>query len=89
MEGLNETQIQQVNLAIEQSKEANNTIFGKFLKEFDEKSAKMEYVAQALYLEVATQTQSVNERVVDLNTLKGVALSQMANLNGRSREIEQ
>ena len=89
MEGLNETQMQQVAAAIEQSKEANNNIIGKFLKDADDKLAKMEEVAQALFTEVATQTKRVDERVVDLNLLKDIALSQTSNLNDRSLEIEQ
>ena len=89
MEGLNETQMQQVAAAIEQSKEANNNIIGKFLKDADDKLAKMEEVAQALYTEVATQTKRVDERVVDLNLLKDIALSQTSSLNDRSLEIEQ
>ena len=89
MASLTEMQMQQVTAAIEQSKEANNNIIGKFLKDADEKLAKMEEVAQALYLEVATQTKRVDERVVDLNALKDIALSQTNNLNDRSIEIEQ
>ena len=89
MEGLNETQMQQVAAAIEQSKEANNNIIGNFLKDSAEKLAKMEEVAQALYAEVATQTKRVDERVVDLNLLKDIALSQTSNPNDRSLEIEQ
>ena len=89
MASLTEMQMQQVTAAIEQSKEANNNIIGKFLKDADEKLAKMEEVAQALYLEVATQTKRVDERVVDLNALKDIALSQTSNLNDRSIEIEQ
>ena len=89
MEGLNETQMQQVAAAIEQSKEANNNIIGKFLKDADDKLAKLEEVAQALFTEVATQTKRVDERVVDLNVLKDIALSQTSNLNDRSLEIEQ
>ena len=42
-----------------------------------------------MYVEVATQTKRVDERVVDLNDLKDVALSQTSNLNERSIEMEQ
>ena len=74
---------------IGQSTEENNTIIGNFLKSSADKAAKMEEVSQALYLEIATQTQRINERVVELNTLKEVALNQTADLNRRSIEIEQ
>ena len=89
MEGLNETQMQQVSAAIEKSKEENNNVIGQFLKDADAKLKNMEEVAQAQLIEVATQTKRVDERVVDLNTLKDVALGQTSNLNERSIEIEQ
>ena len=89
MEGLNVTQMQQVIAAIEKSKEENNNVIGQFLKDADAKLKNMEEVAQAQLIEVATQTKRVDERVVDLNTLKDVALGQTSNLNERSIEIEQ
>ena len=74
MEGLNETQMQQVSAAIEKSKEENNNVIGQLLKDADAKLRNMEEVAQALLIGVATQTKRVDERVADLNTLKDVAL---------------
>ena len=65
MEGLNETQMQQVSAAVEKSKEENNNVIGQFLKDADAKLKNMEEVAQPLLIEVATQTKRVDGRVVD------------------------
>ena len=89
MEGLNDNQMQQVRTMIGQNVVENNTIIGTFIREAADKTANMERLSQAMYLEIAAQTDRMNERVVELNDLKQVALNQTADLNRRSIEIEQ
>ena len=89
MEGLNDNRMPQVRTMIGQNVEENNTIIGTFMRSAADKTANMERLSQAMCLEIATQTERINERVVELNVLKEVALNQTADLNRRSIEIEQ
>ena len=88
MEGLNDTQMAQVRQMIGASVEANNVTIAQFMQAAADKTAEMERMEQAIILEIKTQTERINERVVELNDLKKVALDQTANLNDRSIEIE-
>ena len=87
MESLNDTQMQQVRTMVEQGIAANNTFLGQFTKTASDKIAEMERMEQHIIAEVKTQTERINERVVELNELKRIALEQTSNLNDRSIEI--
>ena len=88
MEGLNDTQMAQVRQIVEQGVENNNVIIGQFTRMAADKIEEMQKLEQHIVDEVKTQTERINERVVELNELKEIALKQTANLNDRSVEIE-
>ena len=88
MEGLNDTQMAQVRQIVEQGVENNNVIIGRFTQMAADKIEEMQRLEQHIVDEVKTQTERINERVVELNDLKEIALKQTSNLNDRSIEIE-
>ena len=88
MEGLNDTQMAQVRQMIGASVEANNVTIAQFMKAAVDKTAEMERLEQVIISEVKTQTERINERVVEFNDLKRVVLEQISNFKDRSIEIE-